>query len=224
MKTAGHHRAEQGRHERCPPHQKSREKRRARIARRALHDSRLCGIKREHETERDAGHHVDPKNLRRRHRHGDAEKNRDDDRHRLAAVGRQRPAYDLDQIVVDDAALAHGGGDGGEIVIRQHHFGRFFGGLRALEAHGDADVGALERGRVILTPSPVIETTAPSACNALDQPKFVLGTSCGPKTEVVGSERRSAASSIASIAWPVSASTVPLPKPSSRAIAAAVEA
>ena len=74
-----------------------------------------------------------------------------------------------------------------------------------------------------LTPSPVIDTTAPSACNASTSLSLCSGL-VRAKTDVVGSERRSAASSIASIAWPVSASTAPLPKPSSRAIAAPVEA
>jgi hypothetical protein len=48
----------------------------------------------------------------------DAGEDGDDDRHRLAAVGRQCPAEHFDEVVVDDAALAHRGGDGGEIIVR----------------------------------------------------------------------------------------------------------
>ena len=42
-------------------------------------------------------------------------------------------------------------GDGGEIVIGEHQISRFAGGVRALVAHGNADVGCLERRRVIDT-------------------------------------------------------------------------
>ncbi len=55
----------------------------------------------------------------------------------------------LREIVVDGAPLAHRGDDRGEIVVGQHHLGGFLGGLGALAAHGDADIGALQRRRVV---------------------------------------------------------------------------
>ena len=67
----------------------------------------------------------------------------------LAAVGRQRPGDHLADVVVDRAALVHGGDDRGEVVVEQHHLGGLLGRLGALAPHGDADVGLLERRRVV---------------------------------------------------------------------------
>jgi len=74
-----------------------------------------------------------------------------------------------------------------------------------------------------LTPSPVIDTTAPSACSASTSLNLCSGL-VRANNAVVGNAARNAASSMASTALPVRASTEPSLKPSSRAIAVAVEA
>ena len=99
--------------------------------------------------ERDAGDEVDPQDLHRRHRQGEAEEQGHDDGHGLAGIGGQRPADHLLEIVVDRPPLAHGGGDGGEVVVSQHQFGRLLGGLGALQPHGDARIGPLQRRGVV---------------------------------------------------------------------------
>src|SRR3546814_2328036 len=77
------------------PDQEGRQKRRARRSRPPAHDPRLRRLEREHEAERDGENQVDPENLYRRHRHGEAEQNGGDDGQRLAAIGRQGPGDDL---------------------------------------------------------------------------------------------------------------------------------
>ena len=52
-------------------------------------------------------------------------------------------------VVVNRAPLMDGVDDGREIVVGQHHLRGLLGGLRALTAHGDADIGLLQRGRVV---------------------------------------------------------------------------
>jgi len=49
----------------------------------------------------------------------------------------------------DRAPLLHGGHDRGEVVVGQDHVGGFFGHIGAGDAHGDTDVGLLERRRVV---------------------------------------------------------------------------
>ena len=99
-------------------------------------------------------------------------------------IGRQRPADDLLEVVVDGAPLAHGRGDRGEIVVRQHELRRFLGGLAALPAHGDANVGALERG-ASFTPSPVIATVSPRDCSAVTRRSLCGGR--GAREDVASS-------------------------------------
>ena len=58
-------------------------------------------------------------------------------------------AMRLAEVVGDAAPEAHGGDDGGEVVVGEHERRRLAGDVRAAPAHGDADVGGLERGRVV---------------------------------------------------------------------------
>src|SRR3546814_17101769 len=70
-------------------------------------------------------------------------------RYGFAAVGRQRPRDHLADIVIDRPPLVNRRDDGGEIVVQQNHFGGLTGGLGSLDAPGRADIGLLERGRVV---------------------------------------------------------------------------
>jgi len=56
---------------------------------------------------------------------------------------------ELADIVIDPAARLDGGHDGGEVVVGQHHGGSFPGHVGAGAAHGDPDVGAAQRGRIV---------------------------------------------------------------------------
>jgi hypothetical protein len=75
--------------------------------------------------------------------------NRRDDDQALAEVGRQRPGDELHQIVVNAASFLDRRLDGGKVVVGEHHVGRVLGDLGAGQPHGDADVGLLERRRVV---------------------------------------------------------------------------
>jgi hypothetical protein len=93
--------------------------------------------------------HVDPQDLDGCDRQGQPEQHGGDDGERFAAVRRQSPGDHLLEIVVHRPALVHGRDDRGEVVVGQHHLGRFLGRLGSLPTHGDADVCLLERGRIV---------------------------------------------------------------------------
>ena len=67
----------------------------------------------------------------------------------MPTIGRKRPDDHLADIVIDRATFLHGGDDRGEIVVEQHHLRCLLGGLRALAAHRDANIGLFQRRRVI---------------------------------------------------------------------------
>ena len=101
------------------------------------------------QAEQHGGGHVDPEDLQRRDRQRRAGDDGGEDHQALAEVGRQRPGDELHQVVVDAPPLLDGGLDGGEVVVGEHHRRRFLGHLGAGQAHGDADVGLLQRRRVV---------------------------------------------------------------------------
>ena len=62
---------------------------------------------------------------------------------------RHLEAQVLQQVVVERAAVRHGLDDRGEVVVGEDHDGGLLGDLGAGDAHRDADVGGLQRGRVV---------------------------------------------------------------------------
>ncbi len=103
--------------------------------------------------ERQRGDHVgaevDGEDLRDRQGERHAEQAvaqiRDDFRH----VAHQDVGGELANVGVDGPPFLDRVHDGGEVVVEQHHVGRFLGHVGAGDAHGDADVGFLERRRVV---------------------------------------------------------------------------
>ena len=67
----------------------------------------------------------------------------------LAHVGRQGPDDELREVVEDAASFLDRRLDRGEVVVGEHHVGRFLRHLGAPVAHGNADVGLSKRGRVV---------------------------------------------------------------------------
>ncbi|MNL63718.1 hypothetical protein D3C87_1878780 [compost metagenome] len=82
-------------------------------------------------------------------RHGQEEQWRKKDRPDLARVARHRVAHKLADVVVDAPAFAHRRDDGGEVVVQQDQARCFACHIGAAFAHGNADVGALERRGVV---------------------------------------------------------------------------
>ena len=69
----------------------------------------------------------------------------------LTDIGRQGPGDELDEIVEHRPAFLDGRLDGREVVVGKHHVRRLFRHFGAAHAHGDADIGLLERGRIVDT-------------------------------------------------------------------------
>jgi hypothetical protein len=153
---------QQGRDEHHPPDQEAGQDGCVGRAWRALHHAGFGGLEGQRQGQGHGGDHVHPQDLHRGERQGQAQQDGGDDGERLAAVGGQQEEDGLAQVVVDGAAFLHGVGDGGEVVVGQHHLGGLLGRLGALDAHGHAHVGALEAG-ASLTPSPVMAVTWPLA-------------------------------------------------------------
>ena len=110
---------------------------------------------------RRVGQEVDPEQLGGQQRHGHArhaglryaqktsEDHAAEDREDLAHVGAEQVAQELANVVEDAAALSHSLDDGGEIVVRQDHLGRFLGDLGPGDAHGHADVCGLDSRGIV---------------------------------------------------------------------------
>src|SRR5579859_2553482 len=64
-------------------------------------------------------------------------------------MNREDVAHCLSEIVVDTPTQSDGPDDRAEIVVQQHDGGRLASDIRAAAAHGDPDMGGLERGSVI---------------------------------------------------------------------------
>lgn len=125
------------------------------------------------------GDEVDPQNLggqqRQRHclvactcqTHGAGEDHAEEDREDFSHIGGEKIAQELFDVVEDDPALAHRGDDGGEVVVAENHLQSFLGHLGSCDAQPMAmPMSADFRAGASLTPSPVMATTLPCACNA----------------------------------------------------------
>ena len=96
----------------------------------------------------------------------------EDDQH-LGDVARQQEQDGLLDVVEDDAALMHRLDDGREVVVGQDHVRGLAGHVRADSAHRHADVGALERRRVVDAVAGHGDDVA-AALERLDDPQLVL--------------------------------------------------
>ena len=122
-----------------------------RRARRAVHQPGFGGLAAERERGQGVGAQVDGEDLHHGQRQRDrpAGQGEDQERHDLGDGVGEDVADELADVVVDPAARLDGGGDGGEVVVGEDHGGRLAGDVGARAAHGDADVGAAQRGRVV---------------------------------------------------------------------------
>ena len=81
---------------------------------------------------------------------------------------------EAENISVDDPSLLHGADDGGKVIVGDYHRSVLFGDLGALDAHGDADIGLLERRGVVHSVARHGDDV-PLALKRLDDSQFVLG-------------------------------------------------
>ena len=104
----------------------------------------------------------------------DAEEHRED----LADVRREQEAQELADVREDPAALADGADDRGEVVVGEDHVRRLLGDVGAGDAHRDADVGRLQRGRVVDAVAGHRDDPA-VGLQRVDDPQLVLGRDAG---------------------------------------------
>ena len=79
--------------------------------------------------------------------------------------------------------------DGGEVVVGQHDLGGLLGRLGALAAHGDADIGLLERRRIVDPVAGHRHHRAPGL-QCAHHPQLVLGTGAGEHIGLGGQHRQ----------------------------------
>ena len=93
-------------------------------------------------------------------------------------VRREEEADELLDVLVDVAPFLDGGDDGCEVVVHEHDIGHLARDVAAALAHGDADVGALQRRRVV---HPVARdgNDLAQVLQGLDQAQLVLGVHAG---------------------------------------------
>ena len=120
----------------------------------------IGGIDAECERGRAVGHEIDPQDLRgqqRQHQHLTADvepestrqQHAKEHRHHFTDVRGQQVAQELADVGEDRAAFFDGGDDRGEVVVGEHHVGRFLRHVGAGDAHRHADVGLLQRWRIV---------------------------------------------------------------------------
>ena len=135
------------------------------------------------------GHQVDPEDLDGQERHREADQGRDEHDQDLAEVAGQQEVDELADVVVDAPAFLDGGHDRGEVVVGDDHVRDFLGHVRAGDAHGHADVGLLDRRRVVDAVAGHGHDLAPPPPGPHD-PELVLGRDAGVDGHVLHRPRR----------------------------------
>ena len=131
------------------PAQAAREDGLARVDGRALHAVFLGGLVGQGQAGQAVGYQVNPQDVNGQQRHGQAKERRDEEGHDFTRAAGQNVANEFEDVVEDAPPVPHGVHNGGEVVVEQNHGRRFFGYLRAVDAHGHADVGVFQGGRVV---------------------------------------------------------------------------
>ena len=91
-----------------------------------------------------------------------------------ADVGGELEAHELDDVVVDGPPFLDRTHDRGELVVGQHQRGRLLGHFGAGDAHRHADVGGLQRRRVV-NPVAGHRHDMPLGLQGFDDTHLVLG-------------------------------------------------
>ena len=113
----------------------------ARVDGRALHTVLLRRLVSQRQAGQAVGYEVNPEDVNGQQRHGQAKERRHKERHDFARAAGQDVADKLEDVVEDAAPVPHGVHDGGKVVVKQNHGRCLLGHLRAVDAHGHADVG-----------------------------------------------------------------------------------
>jgi len=95
------------------------------------------------------GRLTDPENLHRVEGRLEPQRGAEKDEGEAGCAGGELEGQEVLDVVEDGFALFNGVEDGGEVVVGQDHVGRLLGDVGAVHAHGDANVGLLERWRIV---------------------------------------------------------------------------
>ncbi len=113
------------------------------------HRIRIARFQPECERWRAVADEVEPQQLHGEQRYRQAEHHAAEDDQDFADVAREQEVHELADVGIDHPPLLDGGDDAGEVVVGEHHVGGLLGDVGAGDAHGHADVGVLERRRVV---------------------------------------------------------------------------
>ena len=121
----------------------------ARVARRPLHQVAFGRIHSQSQRRQAVCGEVDVEDLDRAQRHRHAQHRRAGHDQHLADIRRQQIHQVLLDVAEDPAPFFNSSHDRREVVVGQRHGSGFLGDIRARDAHGNADVGLLQRGRIV---------------------------------------------------------------------------
>jgi hypothetical protein len=127
------------------------------LERRPLHHVSLGRLDPQRQGRQPVRHQIHPEDLERQQRKGHPEERSEQHHRDLRDVAGKQVLDEPADVVVDDSPFAHGGDDRREVVVEEDH-------VRCLlrdvgpDPHGDADVGLLERGRVVHTVAAIATT------------------------------------------------------------------
>ena len=113
-----------------------------------MHQIRLALFKAQGQSGEAVGDEVDPQQVHGLQDNKAHERGKEHAQH-LAHIGAQQELDGLADVVVNAAPFLHGVDDCGEVVVGQHHIGHVLCNVRAGDAHADADIRALDAGRVV---------------------------------------------------------------------------
>ena len=145
------------------------------------HNVPLVWLEGDREGQSYRGDHIDPEDLRGSYRKHETQEDRRKDRQGLATVSRKHEKDGFLDVIVDGATFADGSGDRGEVVVGEDHLGGFLRDFRAFDAHGDTDVGLLER-RSVIDPITGHGDHLAGGLHGANKAQLVLGT--GPRKDI----------------------------------------
>ena len=126
------------------------------------------------------------------------------------------------QVVVDPPPFAHRPDDGGEVVVEEDHRAGFLRHVGPGDAHGHADVGSLERGRIVHAVAGHGDELA-LLLKRRDDSQLLLGRDAGVHAHPLHALLESLGRELASSAPVMTAVSSPSRIPSRRAMARAVK-
>jgi len=155
-----------------------------RVAGRPIHHVPLGGLHGQRKGREAVRDEIHPEDLDRLQGKRQPQERGQEERQDLAGITGQQVFDELPDVVVDHPALLDGAHDRGKIVVQEDHVAGLLGDVRAHDAHGDADVGALQGGGVV-DPVARHRHALPPVLQGLDDLELLLGDHPGVDPDVL---------------------------------------